>query len=147
MRRDRKNVDALLAGPRIVAGVFGFAFAGIGLTVLISLWATPFGQFGSPPLFFRIFGSFIAIVFIAAGGSSLIGALTAGRLLDRFPVPTPEREAESGEVPVSSNSPLNYSCPKCGAQIGRQADVSPLGDVKCTFCNQWFNIHTPPTFD
>ena len=40
----------------------GFAFAGIGLTVLAFLWFGDDG-FGGPPLVFKVFGSFIAIVF------------------------------------------------------------------------------------
>lgn len=34
-----------------------------------------------------------------------------------------------------------YDCARCGAAIGKNADVSPNGDVKCQYCNKWFNIH------
>ncbi|HVE59795.1 MAG TPA: hypothetical protein VNB22_23485 [Pyrinomonadaceae bacterium] len=35
----------------------------------------------------------------------------------------------------------NYQCKNCGAALGEKADVSPSGDVKCSYCNKWFNIH------
>ena len=35
----------------------------------------------------------------------------------------------------------NYKCSNCGAGVGSQADVSPSGDVKCKYCDRWFNIH------
>ena len=43
-------------GPgRFIGAVFGLVFFGIGLTVIGFLWGAPFGEFGSPPLVFRIF--------------------------------------------------------------------------------------------
>ena len=56
MENDRRHIDAQLAASRIVFGVFGFAFAGIGITLLGFLWLTPFDAFGSPPLFFESSG-------------------------------------------------------------------------------------------
>jgi hypothetical protein len=144
MNRDPANLNAQLAASRIVFGVFGFAFAGIGITVLGFLWLTPFNQFGSPPLFFRIFGSFIALVFIAMGGTTFVAAILGNRLqrhvadFDKFN----ETETEAN-APAAPLSPLNYCCSNCGAKLTKQSDVSPLGDVKCIFCGQWFNIHRP----
>ena len=146
MNRNPVNLDAQLAASRIVFGVFGFAFAGIGITVLGFLWLTPFNQFGSPPLFFRIFGSFIALCFVAMGGTTFVAAIRGNRLqrpgtdFDKFN----QTELEgSPSAPAAPLSPLNYCCANCGAKLMNQADVSPLGDVKCSFCHQWFNIHRP----
>ena len=130
---------------RFIGGVFGFAFAGIGITVLGFLWLTPGDSFGSPPLIFRIFGSFIAICFVAVGGTTLVGSVT-GKLhrpteLMEMAKGLEEVVGESTTAPTASL--LNYSCSKCGAQLGVQSEVSPLGDVKCSFCHQWFNIHKP----
>lgn len=71
--------DSTGGGPnvgRFIGGVFGLVFAGIGLTVIIFLWGAPFGEFGSPPVIFRIFGSFIAIAFVAMGGGAAFAAIT-----------------------------------------------------------------------
>ncbi len=56
--------------PRLMA-IIPF---GIGMTVLIFLWSAPFGEFGSPPLFFRVFGSFIALAFVLTGIAIFVGA-------------------------------------------------------------------------
>jgi hypothetical protein len=124
---------------RVIAGVFGFAFAGIGLTVLVFLWGAPWDEFGSPPLFFRLVGSFIAVVFVVVGGMSALGAITGGGLKPRinFPGTGGPPERQSG----GPANPSGYVCPHCGAPLGKGAEVSPSGDVKCTYCSTWFNIH------
>ena len=144
MNRDRNNLDTQLAASRLIGGVFGFAFAGIGLSTLGFLWGTPFNQFGSPPLFFRIFGSFIALVFVVTGGTTFFAAIAGGQSL---PLSKLDERGIADNPPDLPSSPLNYSCANCGAQLAKQADVSPLGDVKCSFCHQWFNIHRPPARD
>ena len=35
----------------------------------------------------------------------------------------------------------NYECTRCGAPLQDRADVSPSGDVKCQYCDAWFNVH------
>ena len=71
------------SGPaaKFVGAVSGFVFCGVGVTVLVSLWAAPFGAFGSPPLFFRIVASFIAVAFVAVG-SNLEAQQNIPRALD-----------------------------------------------------------------
>lgn len=137
-------VDKLLLVPRIVFGTFGLAFAGIGITVISFLWLTPFHGFDSPPLFFRIFGSFIALVFVVVGGTTLLGAVLGDRMLSKV---GPGQAAIPGFVADQATTPLvnptTYRCTNCGAHLGKEADVSPLGDVKCAFCHRWFNIHAP----
>ena len=125
-------------GPaRFIFGIFGFAFFGIGLTVLGFLWLTPFDAFGSPPLFFRILGSFIAVCFVAFGGTMGWNAISA-KLIPRMPASV----ADFANRSILMNpAPVSYTCPHCAAPLQARADVSPSGDVKCTFCNAWFNIH------
>jgi hypothetical protein len=123
---------------RLISGVFGFAFAGIGLTTIGFLWLAPFGQFDSPPLVFRVFGSFIAIVFVAVGGTAFVSAIR-GRLMG-FPA-SALRQAAANSGPAACPLPAGYLCPHCGAPLAEKAEVSPLGDVKCPFCHTWFNIH------
>ncbi len=110
--------------------LFGVVPLGIGVTVLGFLWSQPFGEFGSPPLFFRIFGSFVALGFVLFGINWVRGT---DRLKQR-------RLGESGSaVPTAPGE--GYVCPSCAAPLAADADVSPLGDVKCPHCGRWFNIH------
>ncbi len=119
-------------GPaRFVGAVFGLAFAGIGLSIIGFLWTAR--GFGAPPLFFKMVGSFIALVFVAVGGTAFVSALK-GR--------SPESAARNVQ-PLQPPDSLGggYVCPGCGARLGEDADVSPKGDVKCGYCRKWFNIH------
>ncbi len=133
--------------PKFIGAIFGFVFFGIGLTVLIFLWSMPFDEFGSPPLFFRLFGSFIAIAFLGIGGTVAYGAITANRRTSQMAGEIFER-AMSAAAPDASkkaephaNVSAAYVCPNCAAPLAANADVSPLGDVKCGHCGGWFNIH------
>jgi hypothetical protein len=127
---------------KFILGGIGLITAGIGISVLVFLWSEPFGDFGSPPLFFRFFGSFIALAFVLLGGASFIGA---------FKVRTwkiPQDISEQDEYPSESDLPdpstsLHLACPRCGAPLAEDAEVSPHGDVKCTYCQAWFNVHSP----
>ena len=107
-----------------------FVFGLIGVTVIVFLWSQPFGEFGSPPLFFRIFGSLIASVFILVGFGGAFFPQTIGRL---------PRTGAAGH----SKAGGRYQCPNCSAALERGADVSPSGDVRCTYCERWFNVHSP----
>jgi len=124
----------------IVVGVFGFAFLGIGLTVLYFMWSQPFGDFHSPPLFFRIFASFIAICFVAMGGGTAYAALTGSSQLGRLQDAAHKLKARGGNQRPAVGQ-QGYVCPQCAAPLGDQADVSPHGDAKCPFCKTWFNVH------
>ncbi len=119
--------------PRLLAVVFGLAFAGIGITVAVSMWADR--GLHQPPLAIRIMATLIALPFVAAGGTLCANAL-------RRPPAAPEnpRPAAPGTHPAAGT---DYSCPGCGHRLGDQADVSPHGDVKCPYCRRWFNIHAP----
>lgn len=142
MSDDRNGMDPTEIVPRIVGGVFGFAFLGIGLTVLGFLWSAPFGEFGSPPLFFRLFGSFIAVVFVAVGGAIAFGSIFGK--MDKINQVRHRMGRRRGtpDVPSGARSDMGYTCTSCGAPLASNADVSPHGDVKCTHCDRWFNIHS-----
>ena len=98
---------------RMLGMVFGIVFAGIGLTVIGFPWSL--SGFGDPPLiFFKLFGSFIAIAFVAVDATFFMAAV-------------------KGQIPPSGNAD--------SARLDAAAEVSPKGDVKCGYCKQWFNIH------
>ncbi|MDA1165803.1 MAG: hypothetical protein O3B13_22115 [Planctomycetota bacterium] len=120
---------------------------GVGMTVLIGLWG---GGMGNPPIFFRVFGSFVALAFVMTG----IGIFTAaGKIGDPNRMAQSLQEIAKGlstNLPVTDSAPdtaddvrqtVGYDCPKCGAALGKEAEVSPSGDVKCGYCDRWFNIH------
>ena len=123
---------------RLVGATFGFAFAGIGLTVLGFLWFGDDG-FGGPPVFFKLFGSFIAIVFVVMGGAMGFAALSAqAKVLAGKSAAAPP-SPPSPAIPSRSSGP--YTCPDCGAALTSSTEASPHGDIKCTHCGAWFNIH------
>lgn len=139
---DRRPHLPRRAGPaeRFLTGVFGFVFGGIGLTVIAFLWGSPSNEFGSPPLVFRVFGSFIALAFVAFGGVALFGGLTAGDSTSSLgSMQSGQAQSVDDESEPAGN--MNYTCPRCSAPLSNKADVSPHGDVKCSFCNGWFNVH------
>jgi hypothetical protein len=136
---DPRNPPVPAAG-RFVGAVVGFVFAGIGVTVLVFMWATPRDDFHSPPIFFRIFASFIAIAFVAVGGGIGVSALRA-RAGGGTPVSSTAVTPSPPAPAAPSASAAGYNCPNCGAALGAGADVSPSGDVKCAFCGRWFNVH------
>jgi hypothetical protein len=134
--------------PRLM----GIVPLGIGLTVIGCLWLTPFNQFGSPSLFFRVFGSFIALAFVLVGvgfiaGPSLVrgqGEHLKGMMQDLAKTARDAHRsgtAESSHATPEKAPSVGYDCPNCGASLGKDCDVSPSGDAKCGFCKRWFNIH------
>ena len=142
-RRDFLNRAGSQTKSALFVGlVFGLVFLGIGVTVIVFMWTAE--GFGAPPLVFRVFATFIAIAFIAMGGAT---AYSAGRVLAGKDDPglvagRPEQlryDSQSGSTDRSSQ--MKYTCPACGAPLASGADVSPHGDVKCTHCGGWFNVH------
>lgn len=128
---------------RFIAGIFGLVFAGIGVAVIIFVW----GFDDHAPVFFQIMATFISIAFIAMGGGIAFAAIS-GRL-----IPNPAARAHQMRAGLQSQHATTsqhpappaagYQCPSCAAPLAKDADVSPSGDVKCKFCNRWFNIHRP----
>jgi hypothetical protein len=110
--------------------VFGFVFAAIGVSVIFHLWTA--SGFGAPPLFFKVFGTLVAIPFLAVGGTLFTAALRGQSPTSRGP----------GSSPSPPHPGTGYTCPGCGNRLGEEADVSPKGDVKCGYCRRWFNIHS-----
>lgn len=117
------------------ARLIGIVPLGIGLTVLGFLWVPAFNEFDAPPLFFRIFGSFVALFFVLLGG----GMIAASSGLRGLRLPRPVEPRISPEAPQPGDA--GYQCAHCGATLGEKADVSPHGDAKCAHCGRWFNIH------
>jgi hypothetical protein len=114
---------------RWMVAIVGFIFCGIGLTLLGFFWLSSIADF--IPLFFRIFASFIAVGFVAFGGGTALMSLLGQ--IGSSPIVTASA--------LLAATPGSYKCTQCGAPLADKSSVSPLGDVKCSFCNAWFNIH------
>ncbi len=132
---------ALSAG-RFIGAVFGLVFFGIGLTVIGVMWFAS-DDFGSPPVFVKLIASFIALAFVAMGGTLAASSIFGGAMLARHgeAIGPATRVAESHQPSTPSSTPAGYACPHCGAALAEKAEVSPMGDSKCAFCGQWFNVH------
>jgi predicted RNA-binding Zn-ribbon protein involved in translation (DUF1610 family) len=51
-------------------------------------------------------------------------------------------DSPSSQVADAAAPKVGYDCPNCGEALGKEADVLPSGDVKCGYCERWFNIHS-----
>jgi hypothetical protein len=108
--------------------IFGF----IGIAIIAFLWGSGNGS-GGLPLFFKVFGSFIGLGFMAMGFGVPLSAVRRGKEMD-------ELIARGLQPEPPPAVPETLKCPSCGANVGT-AEVSPSGDVKCTYCHGWWNIH------
>ncbi len=122
---------------RIFAAIFIGVFGCIGITILIFMWGGFEDGFGEPPLFFRIFASFIAIAFIA---SSAMGIRSALRGKPLRPGGMRRRSGRKSFEPAQRVEGDDYSCPNCGSGLETDIEISPSGDVKCPYCKTWFNV-------
>lgn len=125
---------------RVIPMLFGLIFAAIGVTVIVSLWSRD-GDF--PPLVFRMVGSLISLAFVVMGGGLAISAMVgkvsqSGKASRGAPG---SRGARAVRRTDRADLGVGYTCSHCGAPLAREADVSPLGDVRCSHCGGWFNIH------
>ena len=134
--------------PAIFGRFVALVFGAIGATIIISLWTAD--GFGEPPLFFKIVGSLIASLFVFIGVSGGIlgkGMGSAGGpqdvtgTLQQLSKMQQESRRGADRNPETGSSGGGYACTNCGATLQGDAEVSPSGDVKCSYCERWFNIH------
>lgn len=124
---------------RIVAGMFGLVFAGVGLSFGFGIWGH--SGFGAPPLLFRLVFSAVGLLFATIGIGIVISAITnqlgPGALknhLHEFQKFHSELQQKHEQRQPGSNV-----CPNCSAPVGN-AEISPSGDVKCLHCKNWYNV-------
>lgn len=138
MRETRpQTIQPAVRAGRFLFGTFGFVFGGIGLSVIIFMASMNAHEFGTPPMFFRVFASLIGLGFVAFGGTMLYSAIRGGAAIEEKLASLPDAPDDA----KSTTPNVGYTCPSCGASLGEKADVSPMGDVKCTHCGRWFNVH------
>jgi DNA-directed RNA polymerase subunit RPC12/RpoP len=111
--------------------------------------------FSIPLLAMLIFG----IVFLFVFGSILArlfrGRGTVDRVLDmaedqvrrnheqRFGSRRRVRPSERGtppSLPHREAGAMDFQCDHCGATAEGPMDISPSGDVRCTYCGKWYNV-------
>ena len=127
--------------PPVFVLLFFSMFGFVGLTLLGALWSRGVAETGIP-VFVRLIGSLIALMFVIMGFGVPLSALKAGNPGGE-PGETPEVDAAPAGGDVAPPT-AGYRCPNCGAQLGPDQDVSPSGDAKCGYCKRWWNIHRSP---
>jgi len=116
---------------RIFLIVFSIPFIGVPIAIISMLWSND--GFGGPPIAMKIAGSLICGAVGCAGLFMMYGSIS-GKAVSKHNV------AKRSHINTSNRS--EYKCNNCGASIGVDSDISPSGDVKCQFCNSWFNVNT-----
>ncbi|MCF7974246.1 MAG: hypothetical protein K9N55_10555 [Phycisphaerae bacterium] len=116
---------------RLFAIVFSIPFLGVPIAMISMLWSHD--GFGGPPIAMKIAGSLICG---AVGFAGLFMMFTAifGKAASRH------NAVNRSQLTTSKTH--EYKCTNCGAGIGVDSDISPSGDIKCQFCNSWFNVNT-----
>jgi hypothetical protein len=102
---------------------------GIGLTVLGFLWSSSLDEFGRSPflLFFRIFGSFIALGFVLTGFGILFAS--PATLMEQMKARQKELQDSSLtslEKRVPSPAPGKLKCPNADYSPPLQKDTPPV---------------------
>jgi hypothetical protein len=115
------------AAAFLVDFVLGAFFCSLGVTMLKTPWH-------GIPWVLRLGGGLIGFACLAVGLIMVFGSLVRQILQNR--------DARDARAQITEDASLNsgYACPNCGATLANGAEVSPLGDAKCGYCQQWFNV-------
>lgn len=120
----------------------GIVPIGVGITLLCGLW---FGgsPFDGAPFFFKVMGSFVALMFLLVGSGFLFAKISPESQMKAM-VDQLQRLQQENSSAANTETKVaqgGYQCSACGATLESNAEVSPHGDVKCEHCGRWFNIH------
>ena len=87
---------------------------------------------------FLAFGVFVLVAigfgFQIVASRKVFG--TVHRVIDRA---LEEDAASKTETPAG---PRDYTCDHCGAALSDGTEVSPSGDFRCEYCDNWSNVHS-----
>ncbi|WP_437188138.1 hypothetical protein SH668x_001568 [Planctomicrobium sp. SH668] len=111
---------------------FIVAVLGLSTTLIVFIWS---GVFGPVHVFFKIVGTWIGICAISVTVGMIANSM---RIVSQSPASSQPAMPHGGQ----SQSP-RYHCEHCSAKLDKESTVSPLGDIQCTYCGKWFNIHRP----
>ncbi|MEO1998190.1 MAG: hypothetical protein ABGZ17_23345 [Planctomycetaceae bacterium] len=84
------------------------------------------------------FGVFVLVVvgfgFQIVASRKVFG--TVHRVIDQA---LKEDTASKTETPTGAR---DYTCDHCGATLSDGTEVSPSGDFRCQYCDNWSNVHS-----
>lgn len=126
-----------LAPRSVVAGLFASGFFGIFLAM--GVLGLIYVRRLTDDSFLRIFLSLIFSAFVLASLLAICGVWSGGR--DR----SSSARTESRRAAAKDPAATTFGCPRCGAGLDANADISPSGDVKCLHCNNWFSTRRAET--
>lgn len=96
-------------------------------------------------LLFGSFGVIFAIVSLVPFIAILIFIVVVARRASRFQSkvfsniePSLFEQIDRAEKP--NRHYIKTKCDNCGANCTNASDISPSGDLKCAYCDSWFNV-------
>lgn len=130
--------------------VMGLSMVGLASVTVFFYVKTLRASGASVDMTFRTVPIGVALVVFLLGVAFVRSALSLSRL-DGWekalePVNWPDSDSISGAAGsqrVEKEKAIRdaYQCTACGARIQDASAVSPGGDVRCAYCNVWFNVH------
>jgi DNA-directed RNA polymerase subunit RPC12/RpoP len=130
--------------------VMGLSMIGLAAVTVFFYVKTLRASGASVDMTFRTVPIAVALVVFLLGVAFVRSALSLSRL-DGWekalePVNWPDSDSISepaGSDRVEKEKAIRdaYQCTACGARIQDASAVSPGGDVRCAYCNVWFNVH------
>ena len=130
--------------------VMGLSMIGLAAVTVFFYVKTLWASGASVDLTFRTVPIGVALVVFLLGVVLVRSALSLFRL-DGWekalePVNWPDSDSISqpaGSERVEKEKAVRDAsqCTACGARIQDASAVSPRGDVRCAYCNAWFNVH------
>jgi len=89
-------------------------------------------------IFMMAFGVFVLVAvgfgFQIVASRKVFG--TVHRVLDQA------LKEDAANKTAAQATDRDYSCDHCGATLTDGAEVSPSGDFRCQYCDNWSNVHS-----
>ena len=130
--------------------VMGLSMIGLASVTVFFYVKTLWASGASVDLTFRTVPMGVALVVFLLGVAFVRSALSLSRLDGWEKALEPVNWPDSGSISEPAGSERvekekairdAYQCTACGAWIEDASAVSPSGDVRCAYCNVWFNVH------
>lgn len=83
--------------------------------------------------FLFVFGSIALTMFRTFRG-------TRNTVIDRIIEASQEANKQDNKQGMTVDNKNDYGCTHCGAAIEAGTEISPSGDFKCAYCQNWSNV-------